>query len=39
MKELIYRSLLHGAAMGNDGDRAAAALVGAEIENPLLALS
>jgi DNA-binding SARP family transcriptional activator len=39
MKELIYRSLLHGAAMGNDGDRDAAALVGAEIENPLLALS
>lgn len=36
MKELEYRSLLHGAAMGSEGDRAAAVLVAAEIENPLL---
>lgn len=34
MKVLRHRSLLHGAAMGNEGDRAAAALAGAEIENP-----
>lgn len=38
MKELTYRSLLHGAAMGSEGDRAAAALVAGEIENPSLHL-
>ena len=32
MKELTLRSLLHGAALGNEGDRAAAALVAAEID-------
>ncbi|HJQ91833.1 MAG TPA: BTAD domain-containing putative transcriptional regulator [Acidimicrobiia bacterium] len=36
MKELNYRSLLHGAAIGNEGDRAAAALFTPEIENPSL---
>ncbi len=38
MRELTYRSLLHGAAMGSEGDHAAATLVAAEIENPLLHL-
>jgi DNA-binding SARP family transcriptional activator len=34
MRELTYRSLTHGAAMGNDADRAA--LFTAEIDNPSL---
>ncbi|MGA9276185.1 BTAD domain-containing putative transcriptional regulator [Ilumatobacter sp.] len=36
MKELTVRSLLHGAALGHDGDAPAAALVAAEIDNPAL---
>ncbi len=36
MKELTYRSLLHGASMGNERDRAAAALFTPEIDNPAL---
>jgi tetratricopeptide (TPR) repeat protein len=38
MKELVVRSLLHGAALGNPGDAAAAALLAADIDNPLLDL-
>ena len=34
MKELTVRSLLHGAALGNEGDAAAAALIAADIECP-----
>ncbi len=37
MRELLVRSLLHRATLGNDGDAAAARLLGAEVENPLLA--
>jgi hypothetical protein len=36
MRELTVRSLLHGAALGNEGDAAAAALLAADIENPSL---
>ena len=36
MRELIVRSLLHGAALGHDGDARAAALMAADIDNPLL---
>jgi tetratricopeptide (TPR) repeat protein len=36
MKELIVRSMLHGAALGHDGDADAAALLGADIDNPQL---
>ena len=36
MRELMVRSLLHGAALGRDGDAGAAALLAADIENPLL---
>ena len=36
MKELIVRSMLHGAALGHDGDADAAALLGADIGNPQL---
>lgn len=36
MKELTVRSLLHSAALGNDGDAATAALLGSEIDNPAL---
>jgi hypothetical protein len=32
MRELTLHSLLHGAALGNDGDGAAAAILAAEIE-------
>jgi DNA-binding SARP family transcriptional activator len=32
MRELALRSLLHGAALGNEGDGAAAAMLAAEIE-------
>ncbi len=38
MRELTVRSLLYGAALGHDGDSAAAALLGAEVENPALHL-
>ena len=33
MKELLLRSLLHGAALGNQGDATAAAILAAEIED------
>lgn len=36
MKELTVRSLLHSAALGNDGDAATAALLASEIDNPAL---
>jgi len=36
MRELTVRSLLHGAHLGNDGDATAAALLGADIDNPAL---
>ncbi len=38
MKELAVRSLLHGAALGNGGDAAAAAMLVADIESPALTL-
>lgn len=37
MKEFVVRSLLHRAAIGGAGDADAARLLGAEIDNPLLA--
>ena len=39
MRELTYRSLLHGAALGDEGDRVAATLLAEEIENPSLHIS
>ena len=36
MKELNVRSLLHSAALGHDGDASAAALVSADIDNPVV---
>src|SRR5215471_13012401 len=33
MKELLLRSLLHGAALGNQGDATAAAILATEIED------
>ena len=36
MRELAVRSLLHGAALGNDGDGAAATLLAADIDSPPL---
>lgn len=36
MRELTVRSLLHGAALGDPDDFAAAVLLAADIENPLL---
>ncbi len=36
MRELGVRSLLHGAALGNDGDLVAARLLAADIDNPAL---
>ena len=33
MKELLLRSLLHGAALGNQGDATAAAIIAVEIED------
>ena len=36
MKELVVRSLLHGAALGHDGDAPVAALVAEDIDNPTL---
>lgn len=38
MRELTVRSMLHGAALGNKGDTAAAAMLAADIENPVLDL-
>jgi hypothetical protein len=32
MRELLLRSLRHGAALGNEGDAAAAAMLAGEIE-------
>ena len=37
MKELTARAMLHSARMGAAGDRSAAALIAAEIDNPVLA--
>lgn len=36
MRDLEVRSLLHGAALGNDGDLAAAGLLAADIDSPAL---
>jgi hypothetical protein len=36
MRELIVRSMIHGAALGNKGDADAAALLAAGIDNPVL---
>ncbi|HEU4947286.1 MAG TPA: BTAD domain-containing putative transcriptional regulator [Kribbella sp.] len=36
MKEFVVRSMLHAAALGNQGDAAAAALLATDIENPVL---
>ncbi|MGH3432778.1 MAG: tetratricopeptide repeat protein, partial [Thermocrispum sp.] len=36
MRELTVRSMLHAAALGNEGDAASAVLLGASIENPVL---
>jgi hypothetical protein len=36
MRELTVRAMLHGAALGDPGDAAMAAILAAEIENPLL---
>ena len=38
MRELTVRSMIHGAALGNEGDAAAAVLLAADIENPVLDL-
>jgi DNA-binding SARP family transcriptional activator len=37
MREMTVRSLLHGAALGSEQDAEGAALMGAAIDNPLLA--
>ena len=36
MRELTVRAMLHGAALGHRGDAAAAVLLAADIDNPLL---
>jgi ATP/maltotriose-dependent transcriptional regulator MalT len=36
MRELTVRAMLHGAALGDPGDSAMAAILAAEIDNPLL---
>ncbi len=36
MRELTVRAMLHSAALGNAGDASAAALLAADIDNPLL---
>ena len=36
MRELTVRSMIHGAALGNNGDAGAAALLAAGIDNPVL---
>ncbi len=37
MRELTVRAMLHGAALGDNGDAAMAAILAAEIDNPALA--
>ena len=37
MRELTVRAMLHGAALGDRGDRAMAAMLAADIDNPSLA--
>ncbi len=37
MRELTVRAMLHGAALGDPGDAAAAAMLAADIDNPVLA--
>ena len=36
MRELTVRAMLHGAALGDDGDAGMAAILAADIDNPLL---
>jgi hypothetical protein len=36
MRELTVCSMIHGAAIGNKGDAEAAALLAADIDNPVL---
>jgi hypothetical protein len=36
MRELTARAMLHGAALGHDGDAAAAGMLAASIDNPVL---
>ena len=36
MRELTVRAMLHGAALGDDGDAGMAAILASEIDNPLL---
>jgi DNA-binding SARP family transcriptional activator len=36
MRELVVRAMLHGAALGDEGDAAAAGLLAADIDNPAL---
>ncbi len=36
MKELVVRSMLHGARLGDAGDGRAAGMLAAEIDNPVL---
>ena len=36
MRELTVRAMLHGAALGDDGDAGMAAILASEIQNPLL---
>jgi hypothetical protein len=36
MRELVVRAMVHAAALGDDGDATAAALLAADIENPAL---
>jgi DNA-binding SARP family transcriptional activator len=36
MRELTVRAMLHGAALGDDGDAVMAAILAAEIDNPVL---
>ncbi len=36
MRELTVRAMLHGAALGDDGDAVMAAILASEIDNPLL---
>lgn len=36
MREMVVRSLLHGAAIGKEGNAAAAMLLGSDIDNPVL---
>lgn len=36
MRELTVRSMLHGAALGDEGDAVAATLLAADIDNPVL---